>query len=516
MEREPRREMATVLTERKETSQDGPRVGGVPRARLLLMLPFLILFYVNLAHHQLWRDEINAWGLVVASHSIRALLSNVHYEVHPALWYLLLYPCSKLTHAPWMMKLVEAFVGTGIYLVLAFASPYKRAEQVLIYASFFVSFEYTVMSRMYGLMLLFTLVYVWARTKHPDRPAQNAFWLGMIANTDVTGMILSGGLLLEYWIDCWHHRKDRDGVSMAKLLSSAMVYGAMCVLSAATLWPAKDISWRTGRPFRYLHDGQHLMVAALNYLALPFFPAKNPAVGFWDARSAGHLLTLYILAPIVITILVMVFRRQPRFLVMIGSIAAIGVGFNHLVFDASLRHFGIMYVAFIAGIWMLRSRGSIIPAVAYALLGLNAVAGATSLYGQWARPFTDDDAAAAWLVQNHLENAVLIGTPDTGVVGVPERLQRPMYFLDCGCWDTYMKFSSRRDKFDYRYDLPPTLIKAIHELHAPTMVLILNRVPTDDEEQQLEAGAVKVVPLAQFTRGELWDEHFFLYRVTAD
>ena len=79
--------------------------------RLLRMLPFLILFYIQLVHHQLWRDEINAWGLVAASPTFHALLGNVHYEAHPAFWYVVLYPGSKLTHAPWMMKLVEGIIS---------------------------------------------------------------------------------------------------------------------------------------------------------------------------------------------------------------------------------------------------------------------------------------------------------------------------------------------------------------------------------------------------------------------
>jgi hypothetical protein len=483
------------------------------RARLLLMLPFLILFYVQLVHHQLWRDEINAWGVVVTSTSLRDLLRNVHYEAHPALWYLLLYPMSKFTHAPWMLKLVEACIGTGIYLALALTSPLRKAEQLLVYCSFYVLFEYTVMSRMYGLMFLFALIYLHGRLKYPYRLVRNTLWLGLIANTDVTGMILSGGLLLEYWID-----QRAYGERFDKYLRAGAVYLGMVALSAATLWPAKDISWRTtGRAFEHLHDKSHLLHAVLSYLSLPWFPIHRyfPR-NFWDAQAQAHPSVYLALLPVTVGVMVWVFRKRPRMLLMLGAIAIVGTAFTHLVYLGSLRHFGIMFIAFLFGIWILRYRHEFVSKIAYVLLALSALSGAAAACGQWLHPFADDAAAAAWMRQHGLENASLIGTPDTHVVGLAEMLQRPMYFLDCSCVDTYMKFSARRDNFDPKVEVPARLERAVHDLHAPVMVLAMNRPFTDAEQQQLSQALIETVPLAQFTEGDIVDEHFFLYKVGAD
>jgi hypothetical protein len=480
------------------------------------MLPFLCLFYVQLAHHQLWRDEINAWGLVVASPTLRMLLANVHYEAHPALWYLLLYPGSRLTHAPWMLKLVEALIGTGIYLVLALATPLRRAEQILVYCSYFVLFEYTVMCRMYSLMLFFALVYLWSRLKYPDRLLQNAFLLGLVANTDLTGMILSGGFLLEYWADRLQRRRQEGLPQLTDLFASALVYAGMVGLSAATLWPSKQISWRTtGHIGMYMHSSVHLACAVLDYLALPWFPVRlSFPRQFWDPHSVSHRYIYSAILPFVVVCLFWVFRKRPRLLLMMGAITFVGTIFAHVIYDGSMRHFGIIFIGFIAGIWILRYHREPVSKLAYVLLALNAVGGAAAAAGQWIRPFADDQAAAYWLRANHLAGAALIGTPDTNVVGVAETLQRPMYFLDCACIDTYMKFSNRRDAFDPDKDLLPALEKAAHSLHAPEMVLLINRPLTDEETKQLAESAVDLVPLAQFTQGDIVDEHFFLYKVS--
>lgn len=486
------------------------------RGDLLLVLPFLCLFYVQLVHHQLWRDEINAWGLVAASPSLPALFSNIHYEGHPAFWYLLLYPGSKLTHAPWMLKLVEALIGTAIYLVLALATPLRRAEQTLVYLSSYILFEYTVMSRMYSLMLLFALVYLWSRLKHPDWLIRNALWLGLIANTDVTGMILSGGLLLEYFIDCLVERRKRGCPTTAQLLQLVVGYLCMVAIAAWTLWPAKDISWRTnGRMFAHAHSRAHLLVAIFNYLSVPWYPVHRyfPRQ-FWDGQAQAHPSLYAALLPVTVLPILLVFRRWPRLLIMMAALATVGVAFSHLIYIGSPRHFGIMFIGFLAGIWILRYRGQRVSVAAYLLLGLSALSGLAFAYGQWARPFSDDDAAAHYLQDHQLQNASLIGFPDANVVGVPERLQRPMYFLDCACTDTYMKFSRRRDDFNVDSGVPAGIVAATQHLHTSDMILVMDRPLTQRESNQLLASSVKADPLAQFAQGDIVDEHFFLYKVS--
>jgi hypothetical protein len=252
----------------------------------------------------------------------------------------------------------------------------------------------------------------------------------------------------------------------------------------------------------------------LNYLALPWFPLNNQFPRrFWDARSMANPKLYYALAPIVIACLIWTFRRSPRLLAMMGSLLLVGFLFNHLVYDGSLRHFGIVFIGFVAGVWMLRSAGRAVPVTAYLLLGLNSIAGGAAAYGQWAHPFVDDAAVVAWLKTQGLENAALIGTPDTHVVGVAERLHRSMYFLDCSCVDSYMKFSNRRDHFDADHAMPEKLAEAVHDLHAPAMILMMNRTVSATEEGQLRALSIEAQPLAEFRQGDLADEQFYLYKV---
>src|SRR4051794_15701378 len=47
---------------------------------------FAIILVVQIAHHDMWRDEIHSWGLVRASPSLADLYRNLRFTGHPALW----------------------------------------------------------------------------------------------------------------------------------------------------------------------------------------------------------------------------------------------------------------------------------------------------------------------------------------------------------------------------------------------------------------------------------------------
>ena len=173
------------------------------RVDLLLVFPFILFFFVQLAHHQMWRDETNAWTLAAGSRTLGDLIYFARNEAHPFLWYVLLWIVSRATASLIALKFVAAIVGTSNYLVLGLFSPFSRLEKLLLYCSYYISFEYEVLARMYGVMLLLVLLYLRSRTSRPLNVPLNAVWLGLIANTDTFGILLTFALSLEYMLFLW-------------------------------------------------------------------------------------------------------------------------------------------------------------------------------------------------------------------------------------------------------------------------------------------------------------------------
>lgn len=491
--------------------------GAQPRSRadLLLVLPFILLFLVQLFHHEMWRDELNAWGIVVASPTPVSLYQHIRYEGHPSLWYIALWLPARFTASPLAMQVVQAFVGVAIYLTLALRSPFNRLEKVLLYTSYFISFEYTVMARMYGLTVLLLFIYLYRRSRYPGQVITNTALLALMANTDVTALFLSGALGAEYASASF--RAWREGrMEVRTLRRAALVYAAGLLCTAMALRISPNISWRTtGRMMAQANDPIHLLQSALQYLATPWFPitAEFPR-HFWNPWYGNPFehKAMMLLALLVIAMCVWIFRRDWTLGVILILTAVPAIVFAHLVYMGSTRHYGVMFLAFVAGLWMMRYRGRAMMPVAVALLLLNSAAGALAAVAQWHHPFSQGRNAARWIRAHGLADAVLVGTKDTSVAGVAEQLERPIYFLDCNCRDTYLLFSNRRD--DYNEDsIPGRLALASSRLNAPEMIFVASDpLPAEHVERLKELGFTAEL-MASFTGAEEWQENYFLYRV---
>lgn len=484
---------------------------------LLLAVPFLALLYIQLAHHVLWRDELNALAIAWASPTIPSLFWHIHREGHPWLWYVILWIPSRFTQSVLVLKVVQGIVSTAIILFVALRSPFRSWEKALVLAGYFFVFEYTVLSRMYGVMLLMFILYLWWRTTRPESPILGAVLLGLIASVDTIGIMLSFTLLLEYAYTAFARRHASPLFSRKTAVSASAVYAAILLFAVWSAKPAADVSWRTtGRPFKDAKSLSHLYDAFLNYTILPFFPVKSPRSHFfWNPDL--HLGNLAYTVPmlIILGMLYISFRKQKNLLLLMGVAILAGTMFRHLIYPGYERHFGIVFLAFLAAVWIVRAGNpsALLPIPVYILLAISALSGVWATIGSWKRPFSYDKTAAEWIIANHLENMPLVGEEDTSVVDVAEYLHRPIYQIECSCVDTYILFSSRRDNFT-KADAPQRILEAAHFYHGKPLLFLRAYPMKQDEEDGLKSEGFQIEPLASFKEAEEIAENFYLYRLT--
>jgi hypothetical protein len=483
---------------------------------LLLVLPFLVLFFIQLAHHQMWRDELHAWGIERASPTLAALFHNLHYEGHPTFWYLLLWPAARWTASPIALKFVEAVIAAAIYLVIGLWSPFSRLEKALLLLSYFISFEYTVISRAYSLFLLVALLYVHVRTRRPSSPIPAAILLGILANIDFLGVILSGAFVTEWVCNQLALRRRAPRPSYRRYYAGAAIYLLSLAISYQSTKLAKDISWRTtGHMFQYATNLHHLAFATAAYAVSPFLPVGKNLHFYWSNPVFSHPQLYFALVPVAIAAVYILFRHDRRLLALVGLTTLGGIAFSHLIYyPGSTRHFGVVFVALLAALWIQRFQSHRRSALVYTLFTLFALSGVTAAIGQWVHPFSNAGATAHWIQSRSLQHLPIVGTPDTSLDGVAQELQQPVYFLDCSCTDTLMRFASRRDSFD-ESQIPERLKLAAIQLHAPEMILIMVRPLTPAEVAGIEHESLAVTPLAEFTGAVALQEDFYLYKVAS-
>jgi len=482
---------------------------------LLLTAPFLVLFLVQLLHHEMWRDELNAFGIARASPNLSTLFHRVHYEGHPWLWYLMLWVVSRLTTSPIGMKVLQVVIGTAIYLVIGLVSPFSRVEKVLIFLSYFISFEYTVLSRMYGLVLLLLLIYLRQRAVHPQRFFGSSLLLGLMASADMMGILLSGALFIEASFSALKAPARMSAERTRQFAYGSTAYAAMTAFSVLSLFPARDMSWR---PTAHLSAGTllHLLNATVRYIMLPYFPIIQPG-SFWNAFPGDpnrHLAFLAALLPFVVAAYYFLLRQHPNLLLLMGVTIVSSIAFADLVYMGYLRHYGITFLAFLAAVWLLRTQIPRLPGMAYALIGLTAVGGIYAGFQAWQRPFSNAESTAKWLIANHLDAGPLVGT-DFVVASIAVLLNRPIYMLDCSCSERFLLFSNPREWYT-ESQIPSRLVAVPGILQISQLVYLGNRPFTSTEESGIRSHGFSVKALASFIGAQEEEENFYAYQIRVD
>lgn len=458
----------------------------------------------------MWHDEINAFEIALHSPTLPALFHNLHYEGHPSLWYLLLWAASSVSANPVTAQVVHTGIVILIYVLIGLYSPFSVLEKVLLLSGYFLGFEYAVLARDYSLGVLFALLYAELRSRRPDLIVLNSALLGLLANTTVFGLMMSGVLACEYVASLMNRTPIRS------IAAGAGVYVAFAAASVLTIIPAPDIGEHGGTwLFHYATKLWHLKFAVVSVVSLPFVPfnADFPRqywIGMdsamrelWEVREVGLVL--------VTAALVAIFRENPRLLIVIFVTGAAAALFCHLVYMTGIRQTGIFFVVVLTALWMQRTwrpRGSwLVPLL---LLG-GSVAGIEAQIGQWMRPFSSSREAARFLNDNGWRDAGLIGVRDDWTISVAQILGRPIYGLDCQCFESFMQFNAQHDR-EQNDQIPEQLKRAVSVVRGQPPLLIYANPLGPLDVADLERVGLRAVAIASF-RGSESGENYLIYRI---
>ena len=134
---------------------------------LLALAVFAAVLALLLAHHEMWRDELQAWLLARDSGSLAMLWQNSRYEGHPLLWHLMLFPVAHLAARPEAMQVLHWMIAVGVAALVLLRSPFPAWARVMVVFSYFPLYEYGTISRNYALGML--LLFVFCALCRPGR-----------------------------------------------------------------------------------------------------------------------------------------------------------------------------------------------------------------------------------------------------------------------------------------------------------------------------------------------------------
>ena len=486
-------------------SPAAPRIAPVD---LLITAVFGALLIVNIAHHELWRDETLAWMIARTSDTPLQIFHALHYDGHPGLWHGMLWPLTRLTANPAAMQALHAVIALALIALVGLASPFRRWERVLLLGGYYLSYEYTVISRNYAIGILLALLHVHARLRAPTAITRNTLLLALLANTNIFAGFLSGALALDY-------ARDRlmAGTRLRQLLPGALLYAAGLALAMATVWPAADRSLEIAPPLTGALDPGHMLASLIRFVSIGLVPAMDmlPTAGYHALvqENATFPAALPFLAPALAIL-------ATALLALRGHGAATGIFllttllaalFGHFIYAIALRHWGIVFVAFIACLWLARGAGARPNAYSAALLAIGLLTGLRSEAIQWIIPFSMAGPTARWITASPYASRPLIGWKDAHTANIAAHLGRDLTMLQCRCTAPRAVFNRARDGFT-RDQIPATLASL-----ATTPSLFLSTDPLTAEEIADLRRAGRTTALVSSQTGAWTDENFWIYAV---
>ncbi len=414
------------------------RIAQIPERRLNLALLGLYVLAAGgtMLAHQMWRDEIQAWLIARDSRGIVDLIHNLRYEGHPALWYLLLIPLTRLSRDPVLMQGLQLVIASVTVAVVLWRAPLSHLERLIFPFGYFVLFEYGVKSRSYSLGFLLLVLFCALWHQHRRHPVLLAVLLAAIANVHVYFAIVSAAALICVVVD--RITDDAGGFSYWDLLA-LLIIAVGWGLAATVALPPADSGYAMGWSFEITGDRIISSVWPLGAI-----------VGFvhWPAVLAGVAVLVIVLAR---------FRRHPAAAAFLALSSGGLLAFGFVKHLAGLWGQGVIFLSFLAAVWIDRARierrtatagrsGFLVPPVLLlAVLVVQALHGLGVAARDIATPYSNGSAVARFIRARGWEADPIVGIPDysattvVGYLGVDR-----IYYANGRRWGSFVVWDSKR------------------------------------------------------------------------
>jgi len=388
---------------------------------IILLLAFAIMSLIGVLNHEIWMDEAHHWLLARDSNSLYDLWKNTRYEGHPLVWNLTLFLISRFTTDPLAMQLTHWIISVTAVAILIFYSPFPRSWKILLVFSYFIAFEYTVISRNYSLMLLLFFNFLRLYPNREKNFSTIVVTLLLLGNTHLFGLILTLGIVAILLLD--NFSKDKPGVSVTRSRWIGYV-----IITIGILLSIFQISPPSDSPFKPDITELLSMQSIERFLAvflkgfLPFSDISN--YNFWNtnlfnsiSKIAGGILSLSVCAVVFFCL----WRNTKALILFYGFtlplLIVVIVLYPASIVQAS-RHFGMVFIVFIGCLWIIaqENRGQVrfdrydrfLKASILLLLVIQVAAATVAYYFDLKFPFSESKNVAEYLRVNKLENYSLI------------------------------------------------------------------------------------------------------------
>lgn len=329
----------------------------VKHARALSFIAYMAVVAVVMYFHEPWFDEAQSWLIARDSSFADLLTLRPHYEGHPPLWTLLLSIPAK-TGVPYEIGLkgVQFLCAALLGGWLIFRAPFNRLTIALLPFTYFICFQYGVTARPYALLCV-SLLMVAHYWKYADSKPYNTWKLVLslvlMCAISAYGIAIAAGFALAWVVRSVQIAGIKNAVceifSNINRLLGWILLAFVGFASIACIWPAANAFGS-----RATFSGNSHLIQFLYFIFV--VPSESMFTAFAGDVSLRRM-SLGILPTIIcvlISILIWAFaiciakRRKILVSLILPYLTFAIIATQYF----TLHHAGIVFVFFIAQLWM--------------------------------------------------------------------------------------------------------------------------------------------------------------------
>ncbi|MBF2027147.1 MAG: hypothetical protein IGS48_10330 [Oscillatoriales cyanobacterium C42_A2020_001] len=508
-----------------ETGERLPQSGRHLRAwgfAGVVSLVFLGVAIAGILNHEMWSDELMFWMMARDNSTLPDLIRTLKFEyMHPFLWGILLHGISRFSRDPLAMQGLHILIATAcVFLLCAFA-PFPRWQKLLLTFSYFSLYEYSIISRNYGLgVLVMFLFCVLFRSRFASY-IPLACLLALMANVNfysrMTAIALLAMLVMEWVRDrSWREKFGRRRWDIAL---SLLIFATALGLSA---W--QNIPPNTGASTGIFTSGLRWqgVVAAIANLWKAYFPMPGLTLQFWNSNiiDDGYAAGLFWI-PLGFS-LALFYRRPLILFLYLFNLAEIVV--FHSLWTGLMRHLGHVFILFVVCLWL----GAEFPATPDAelpsrnpawnffkryqtrfvavVLVVQVIAGGYAYGMDLLHPFSQSKAVAQLVQRPDFKNYLVAGSIDVFTQSVSGHLDQPIFYPERDRLGTYIS----SDNTAQRLTTEQLLTRVTQATPSDSALLVLTR-PLETPLPTFPNWGIQ--PLPPLPRAIVRVENYHLYRL---
>ena len=331
---------------------------------------FIVLFFIVSFFHEPWGDEAQAWLIARDASYYDIIFTLPHYEGHPQLWWLILSIPAKL-HMPYELSLtvVSMLISSVSAYLIFFKSPFCGVFKVTLPFTFFIFYQYGVISRPYCLLVLslfLTSVFYERKDEHPFRYVSS---LLLMCASSGFGITLAGGIVLVWCLEIIQKIKTIKDFSVffrTKLFFSLLFLLIGVLFIIISIIPADDIFvWANemrkineSRNPGYTVRGRILACLYMLFLIpadcmLSSYGIDSDLLSFCNKISITDIITLLVPSLFILAYFIDLTYRKGKFKLFIVPYLCFSVFSIFVYFN--IYHIGILAVFFLSVMWICKN-----------------------------------------------------------------------------------------------------------------------------------------------------------------